>query len=168
MTAKDLLAAALVVPALSLIPAAAEPLAIGAPLPAVTVPAHDGKDVDLARAGAAGWTLVYFYPKADTPGCTRQACSLRDAWDQLTAKGVKVFGVSLDGVDAQRAFRTKHKLPFTLLADKGARLADAFGVPHLAGFAKRQAFLFKNGKLAWRDLDAPTAQQAAEVLAALD
>lgn len=167
MNVKDLLAAAVVVPALSIVAAKAEPLAEGAALPAVTVPGHDGKDVDLAQAGASGWTLVYFYPKADTPGCTKQACSLRDAWGQLTAKGVKVFGVSLDKVAAQQAFHAKYQLPFTLLADQQAKVADAFGVPHAAGFAKRQAFLFKDGKLVWRDLDAATAQQAAEVLAAL-
>jgi peroxiredoxin Q/BCP len=167
MTAKQWLSAA-VAPALVLINArAAEPLAEGAQLPAVTVAGDDGAELDLAKAGGSGWMLVYFYPKADTPGCTKQACSLRDAWAELTAKGVKVFGVSMDKVAAQKAFRAKYQLPFTLLADQDAKVADAFGVPHVAGFAKRQAFLFKDGKLVWRDLSAATAKQAAEVLAAV-
>jgi peroxiredoxin Q/BCP len=124
--------------------------------------------VKLAESAAKGYVLVYFYPKADTPGCTKQACSLRDAYETITGKGVKVFGVSLDSVEAQKAFADKYKLPFTLLADKQGKVADAFGVPHLAGFAKRQAFLFLDGKLVWRDLAAATDQQAADVLKVIE
>jgi len=161
----DLLAAALA-PTLALIlPAAADPLDIGAALPAVTATGQDGNPVELAKDGASGWTLVYFYPKADTPGCTKQACSLRDAYQDLAAKGVRVFGVSMDEVAGQKAFADKFKLPFTLLADPEGKVVDAFGVPHRLKFASRQAFLFKDGKLAWRDLTASTAEQAADVLA---
>lgn len=142
----------------------AAPIDTGAALPAVTAKDQDGKEVKLADAAAKGWTLVYFYPKADTPGCTKQACSLRDSYATLTEKKVQVFGVSLDDVAAQKAFQEKYKLPFTLLADKDGKVADAFGVPHSMGFAKRQAFLFKDGKLVWRDLSASTDQQAADVL----
>jgi thioredoxin-dependent peroxiredoxin len=142
----------------------AEPIEIGAALPAVTAKDQDGKEVKLAETAAKGWTLVYFYPKADTPGCTKQACSLRDSFATLTEKEVQVFGSSLDDVATQKAFQQKFKLPFTLLADKGGKVADAFGVPHSMGFAKRQAFLFKDGKLVWRDLSASTDQQAADVL----
>ena len=142
----------------------AAPIDTGAALPAVTAKDQDGKEVELADAAASGWTLVYFYPKADTPGCTKQACSLRDSYATLTEKKVRVFGVSLDDVAAQKAFQEKYKLPFTLLADKDGKVADAFGVPHSMGFAKRQAFLFKDGKLVWRDLSASTDQQAADVL----
>ena len=142
----------------------AAPIDTGATLPAVTAKDQDGKEVKLADAAAKGWTLVYFYPKADTPGCTKQACSLRDSYATLTEKKVQVFGVSLDDVAAQKAFQEKYKLPFTLLADKDGKVADAFGVPHSMGFAKRQAFLFKDGKLVWRDLSASTDQQAADVL----
>jgi thioredoxin-dependent peroxiredoxin len=159
------LLAAIVAPiGLAISAAAAEPIDVGAPLPAVTAKNQDGQEVKLAEAGAGGWTLVYFYPKADTPGCTKQACSLRDAYATLTEKKVKVFGVSMDDVAAQKAFQEKYKLPFPLLADKEAKVADAFGVPHSMGFAKRQAFLFKDSKLVWRDLEASTEQQAADVL----
>ena len=159
------LLAAIVAPiGLALSAAAAEPIDIGAALPAVIAKNQDGQEVKLAEAGAGGWTLVYFYPKADTPGCTKQACSLRDSYATLTEKKVKVFGVSMDDVAAQKAFQEKYKLPFPLLADKEAKVADAFGVPHSMGFTKRQAFLFKDGKLVWRDLEASTEQQAADVL----
>lgn len=162
--------AALIVSAASLAAAAsvsAEPIEVGAALPATAAKDQEGKETKIAEAGAKGWTLVYFYPKADTPGCTKQACSLRDSFAELTDKGVKVYGASMDDVAAQKAFKEKYKLPFTLLADKDAKLADAFGVPHEGGFAKRQAFLFKDGKLVWRDLAAATDKQAADVLAVL-
>ncbi len=146
----------------------AEPIDTGAALPAVNAQDQDNKEVKLAETGAEGWTLVYFYPKADTPGCTKQACSLRDSYATLTEKKVKVFGVSMDDVAAQKAFQEKYKLPFTLLADKEGKVADAFGVPHSMGFAKRQAFLFKDAKLVWRDLSASTNQQAADVLKELE
>ncbi len=145
----------------------ADELALGSSLPSVQAPDQDGKTVDLAAAGGKGWTLVYFYPKADTTGCTKQACSLRDAYAVLTDKDVRVFGVSADDQAAQKAFQQKYKLPFTLIADTEKKVMDAFGVPHLAGFAKRQAFLFRDGKLYWRDLAAATDQQAADVLAAI-
>ena len=161
MPRKSLFAAVLAL----ILPASADPLVIGAALPEVTVNGDDGNPVELAKRGASGWTLVYFYPKADTPGCTKQACSLRDAYQQLTEKGVRVYGVSMDSVADQKAFHDKFKLPFTLLADPEGKLVDAFGVPHRGKFASRQAFLFKDGKLTWRDLSASTAKQAADVLA---
>jgi peroxiredoxin Q/BCP len=165
MNPRKLLAAA-VVPTLALVQAAsAEPLEIGAALPDLAATGHDGAEVELAKVGGKGWTLVYFYPKADTPGCTKQACSLRDAYQQLTEKGVRVFGVSMDEVADQKAFHDKFELPFTLLADPDGKLVKAFGVPHRAKFAKRQAFLFKDGRLAWRDLAASTGKQAADVIA---
>jgi len=150
------------------LPGAAEPIAEGAAVPTVTCADQLGKEVKLDESAAKGYALVYFYPKADTPGCTKQACSLRDAYETITEKGVKVYGVSMDSIEAQKAFADKFKLPFTLLADKEGKVADAFGVPHLAGFAKRQAFLFLDGKLIWRDLAAATDQQAADVLKVIE
>lgn len=146
----------------------AEELKEGAKLPSVVCTDHEGRTFDLFEAGKAGWTLVYFYPKADTPGCTKQACSLRDAYEQLARKGVKVFGVSTDDVAAQKAFREKYRLPFTLIADPDKKVLEAFGVPATMGFAKRQAFLFQDGVLVWRDLAASTDKQAADVLGAME
>jgi len=147
--------------------AKAAEIADGAKLPSVTVNDQDGRAVELADAGNQGWTLVYFYPQADTSGCTKQACSIRDSYAALTAKGIRVFGVSTDDEKVQKAFREKYKLPFTLLADKDKKVLAAFGVPSTMGFAKRQAYLFRDGVLVWRDLAAATSEQAAEVLAAM-
>ncbi|MFM7182539.1 MAG: peroxiredoxin [Verrucomicrobiales bacterium] len=140
---------------------------LGAPAPAVTASDHDGKDVDIAAESATGYTFVFFYPKANTPGCTKQACSLRDAYTSLTTKGIKVIGVSRDTVVNQKSFATEQKLPYRLLADPDGKVTEAFGVPTLANLAKRQAYLFKDGRLVWRDLAASTDQQAAEVLEAV-
>jgi peroxiredoxin Q/BCP len=147
---------------------AAEPLAIGARIPEVTQKNQDGTPVKLAEHGASGFLLVFFYPKANTPGCTKQACSLRDSWEALRNRGVRILGVSADDIESQQAFRTKHKLPYDLLADDDRRVIDAFGVPKMLGFAKRQAYLFKDGILVWRSLEASTEQQAADVLKAIE
>ncbi|MES2474321.1 MAG: peroxiredoxin [Verrucomicrobiota bacterium] len=144
--------------------ASAEAIAIGASLPSVTAENQNGESVNLAEVGSKGHTLVYFYPKADTPGCTKQACSLRDSYATLTEKGVRIYGVSLDKVAAQKAFKEKYKLPFDLIADHDGKVVEAFGVPKTLGFAKRQAFLFKDGKLVWSDTSASTEKQAEDVL----
>lgn len=147
--------------------AMAEPLAIGASLPVVEQKNQDDQTVKLSEAGKTGYLLVYFYPKADTPGCTKQACSLRDSYAALTDKGVKILGVSMDNVKAQKAFKDKYKLPFDLLADPEGVVVDAFGVPKTMGFSKRQAYLFKDGKLVWLDVNAATDKQAEDVLKVL-
>ena len=75
--------------------------------------------------------VIYFYPKADTPGCTREACAFRDSQAALKRKGVVVLGVSGDKPEAQKAFRDKFTFPFPLIADDDGKLAAAFGVPGL-------------------------------------
>lgn len=146
--------------------AGAEPLAVGAPAPQITAPDQDGKPIDFKTVYAKGPTLVYFYPKADTPGCTKQACSLRDDWKTLQEKGLQVLGVSEDKPEAQKKFQDKYTLPFTLIADHEGKVAQAFGVPTTGGFAKRQSFLIKDGKVAWTMLKASTDTHAKDVLAA--
>ncbi|MEI6561517.1 MAG: peroxiredoxin [Verrucomicrobiota bacterium] len=149
--------------------AGAAPLEINARVPDVTGIDQDGKSIALKEVAAKGYVLVYFYPKADTPGCTAQACSLRDAYAELQQKGVRVLGVSADTPEAQRQFKEKYHLPFELIADKEGKVIDAFGVPRIPviGLASRQAFLFRDGVLVWRDLKASTKQQAADVLKVL-
>ena len=146
----------------------AESLAVGAPAPAVSAVDQDGKKVNFKDVYAKGPTLVYFYPKADTPGCTKQACSIRDDWSGLKAKGIQVLGVSEDKPDAQKKFQEKYTLPFTLVADNDGKVAEAFGVPVTAGFAKRQSFLIKDGKVVWNMLKATTDTHAKDVLAAYE
>ena len=72
--------------------------------------------------------VLYFYPKDDTPGCTKQACSIRDSYSEFEERGIKVLGVSLDDQASHRKFADKYELPFTLLADTDHAVADAFGV----------------------------------------
>ncbi len=95
-------------------------------------------------------------------------CSLRDANEGLQKKGVKIFGVSFDTVEAQKTFAEAQKLPYDLIADPEGKVVAAFGVPHRGKFASRQAYLFKDGKLVWRDLKASTDQQGEDVLKALE
>jgi peroxiredoxin Q/BCP len=144
------------------------PLKVGGALPAVTVLDHEGKSVELAKVGAQGLLLVYFYPKADTPGCTKQGCSLRDSWGELQKRGVTVLGVSSDDEKGQKAFREKYNLPFRLLADKDKKAIAAFRVGSTFGFASRTAFLFENGKCVWIDPKSSTGDQAEVVLKFLD
>lgn len=147
--------------------AAARAVDIGANAPLLSAPDQDGKAISLGDIYAQGITLVYFYPKADTPGCTSEACSLRDSFADLRARGVHVVGVSEDREDAQKKFQEKYGLPFPLIADHDGAVAKAFGVPTVLGFARRQSFLIRDGKVVWRDLNASTSQQAADVLKAL-
>ncbi len=72
--------------------------------------------------------VLYFYPKDDTPGCTLQACEIRDAWSDFEARGAVVLGVSPDSVSSHEQFRSKYDLPFTLLADPEHEVADRYGV----------------------------------------
>lgn len=72
--------------------------------------------------------VLYFYPKDDTPGCTKEACSFRDAFAKFKKRGITVLGVSPDSEASHKKFETKYKLPFTLLADKDHAIADAYGV----------------------------------------
>jgi len=151
--------------------ARSEPLKVGDEAPAVTGVTETGASLAFADVyKRQPYTLVYFYPKADTPGCTKQGCSLRDAYEVLTQKGVAVIGVSHDDVAAQKAFKEKYHLPFTLVASDDDAVINAFGVPHIptTPLAKRQAYLIKNGKVIWADYSASTDKQAADVLKVLE
>ena len=143
----------------------AEPLTVGAPAPAPTAINQDGAPINFAEVYAKGITLVYFYPKADTPGCTKQACSLRDSFANLTAEGIQVIGVSKDTPEAQKKFQEKFNLPFPLVADTDGKVAQAFGVDLIpvAGLTQRESFLIKDGKIAWVSLKAKTGGHAEEV-----
>ncbi len=139
---------------------------VGADAPRVSAPDHTGAKVDLGALYDKGPVLVYFYPKADTPGCTAQACNLRDNFEGLQKAGITVVGVSMDSVKDQAAFQKEYQLPFTLLADKEGVVVKAFDVPSMAGFAKRQAYLVVGGKIVWRDLAAKPRTQTEDVLSA--
>jgi peroxiredoxin Q/BCP len=135
--------------------------------PAVSGVNQDGATVNFADVYKKGPTVVFFYPKADTPGCTKQACSLRDAFADLSKDGVQVLGVSFDKPEAQKAFKDKFTLPYDLIADPEGKIVAAFKVEKMLkgvlSLAKRSCFLIKDGKVVWQDYAASTDQQAADI-----
>ena len=97
-------------------------------MPSFEVVDQDGKVVKSEDfIGKGKKTVIYFYPKDNTPGCTAEACSLRDGYSELTDAGYNVVGVSKDSSKSHTGFRSRHSLPFTLLADTDAKMLEAFG-----------------------------------------
>ena len=96
------------------------------------------------------WLVLYFYPKADTPGCTKESCSLRDGYEQLQKAGAEILGVSLDTVEAQQKFKDKYKLPFDLVADTDKKVAKAYDALMITGLmTSRVTYLIDpEGKIA--------------------
>ena len=99
----------------------------GQPAPAFSLPSDAGETVSLADLRGKP-VVLYFYPKDDTPGCTAQACAIRDAWSEFEKAGAVVLGVSPDGEASHAKFKSKYDLPFTLLADTDHELAETYGV----------------------------------------
>ena len=102
-------------------------LSAGDPAPPFELATDDGSLVSSESLAGSRYVL-YFYPKDDTPGCTAQACGIRDSWSRLAETGVQIFGVSPDSVRSHAKFRAKYELPYRLLSDDGHRLAEAYGV----------------------------------------
>lgn len=94
---------------------------------------QNGEPVRLADYRGERAVVLYFYPKDETPGCTRQACAFRDSYRDFTDAGAEVIGVSGDSDDSHQSFAEHHKLPFRLIADGDGRLRKAFGVPKTLG-----------------------------------
>ena len=99
----------------------------GATAPAFKTKDDKGETVSLKDLRGQK-VVLYFYPKDDTPGCTKEACSFRDAFSEFKKNGIKVLGVSPDSEASHKKFVTKYKLPFTLLADTDRSIAEAYGV----------------------------------------
>ena len=124
---------------LALVVAGLEP---GTIAPEVSAPNQDGKAVKLSDY-AGHPVLIFFYPKDDTPGCTKEACALRDSYTRFQRQGIVVLGVSRQSPASHKAFIEKHHLPFDLLADEDGAFARAFGVKSIPifGWLKRQSVL---------------------------
>ncbi|MEQ1499782.1 MAG: thioredoxin-dependent thiol peroxidase [Parcubacteria group bacterium] len=88
---------------------------------------QDGKTQKLSNYFGK-WILLYFYPKDDTPGCTKEACSIRDAWPEFKKLKLQVFGISIDGVKSHKKFADKYDLPFTLLTDEEKEIVRKYNV----------------------------------------
>lgn len=116
---------------------------------------QDGKEHKLSTYKGQ-WVLIYFYPKDDTPGCTKQACSIRDAWAEFKKLKVQVFGVSIQDGKSHKKFAYKYKLPFTILVDTDKKIVEKYGVWGMKKFmgreymgTMRQSFLINpKGKIA--------------------
>ena len=100
---------------------------IGQPAPDFALPSQTGETVHLSDHRGS-WVVVYFYPADDTPGCTAEACSFRDSYEDFTDAGAVVIGISGDSVESHVKFADKHHLPFTLLSDGDGALRKAWGV----------------------------------------
>lgn len=123
---------------------------VGEKAPLVEGKNQDGKNWKLAQAQGKKIVLLYFYPKDDTPGCTKEACGLRDQMSDLKKNNVEVIGVSFDSSESHQKFIKKHNLNFPLLADTDGKIADAYGVRRESGknVARRVSFLIsKEGKI---------------------
>lgn len=141
-------------------------LAVGTDAPEFTVKDTNGNTVSLSDF--AGKTVVlYFYPKDDTPGCTKQACSFRDSISEYQNKDAVVLGVSADDEVSHQQFTQKYNLNFPLLADTDKKLIKAYDVDG-GGYAKRVTYVIDgNGKIIHVDSSVNTTTHASDVLAAL-
>lgn len=111
----------------------ARQIEIGDKAPAFDLPAADGAKVSLTTLLEKGPVVIFFYPKDETPGCTAEACSFRDAWDGFTKLGASVVGISRDSAESHASFRDHHQLPYLLLSDRDGAVRKAFGVPKTLG-----------------------------------
>ena len=143
--------------------------------PDFALPDDTGKIHRLADQSGR-WTVVYFYPADDTPGCTVEACEFRDTNETITERGADVWGISPQGTDSKRKFREKFGLPFLLLADTDHAVADAYGSwvekqnygKTYWGVARRTFLVDPEGRVAKTWEKVKPEGHAADVLAALD
>ncbi|HEX4833579.1 MAG TPA: peroxiredoxin [Trebonia sp.] len=106
---------------------------VGDKAPDFTLPSQAGEPVKLRDRLGARVVVLYFYPRDETPGCTKEACAFRDSYETFAEAGAEVIGVSSDSVDKHAAFAGHHSLPFTLLSDKGGQVRKSYGVPATLG-----------------------------------
>ncbi|MGK7921467.1 MAG: peroxiredoxin [Trichodesmium sp.] len=102
---------------------------VGDKAPDFTLPSQDGTPVSLSDFRGQKNVVVYFYPKDDTPGCTKEACAFRDQYQVFTDNGTEVIGISGDSQGSHKQFTTKYNLPFTLLSDSSNKVRQLYGVP---------------------------------------
>jgi peroxiredoxin Q/BCP len=136
---------------------------VGKKAPDFTATAQDGTSVHLAALKGKP-VVVYFYPKDETPGCTKEACSFRDTWQDIAKTGAVLVGISADTGDSHKGFAEHYKLPFLLVSDPDGKIGAAYGVP-FAGHHSRQTFVIgKDGNVVkvYRKVD--VTAHAAQVL----
>ena len=138
---------------------------IGDTAPDFEAETYGGEKIKLSEYNGKNVVALYFYPKDNTPGCTKEACSMRDGMDELSGLGVQVLGISTDGVKAHESFRDKFSLNFPLVSDKNKAIVQSYGVESDYGSAKRVTFLIdKSGVIRhiWKKVN--TSSHANEVI----
>ncbi len=139
----------------------------GQPAPAFSL-VDQSQTMHSLKDYAGKWVVLYFYPKDDTPGCTKEACSFRDDLTQLEKLGAQVIGVSVDDSDSHAKFAAKYHLPFPLLADKNGSVAESYGALNNLGIikiAKRYTFLIDpQGRIAKTYLSVDTSRHSQEII----
>jgi peroxiredoxin Q/BCP len=159
------LVSVLIMPALCL----ADSLKVGDQAPDFSVAASDGTTVHLKDYLGKGNIVLYFYPKDDTPGCTKEACGIRDTIGELKGLNATVFGVSFDSIESHKKFIEKYKLPFLLLADTQKEVAKAYKIADDSSrIAPRSTFIIdKSGKIVYANLKVDPTTNSADVRTAL-
>jgi thioredoxin-dependent peroxiredoxin len=139
----------------------------GQPAPDFSLQDQNGKTHRLADYSGK-WLVLYFYPKDDTPGCTKEACSFRDDLQQLERLGASVVGISVDDTQSHAKFAAKYHLPFPLLADIDGKVAESYGAMNnllVIKIAKRYTFLIDpQGKIAKNYLSVDTSRHSLEII----
>ncbi len=128
-------------------------VSVGMKAPEFELQTQEGKTFKLEERKDKGWTVLFFYPKAGTPGCTKQACAFRDSIKKIHAEGAEVYGISADTVGQQAKFHAEHKLLFPLLADPKLEVINKFDVKMMGvDMAKRWTFIL-DPQLVIRSID---------------
>lgn len=144
--------------------AASGSLAVGDSAPPFDLPDQDGEIHSLLDYSGQK-VLVYFYPKDDTPGCTKEACGLRDAYADYQAANIVIFGISFDTPESHQQFREKYNLPFTLLSDLDKKVATAYGTKGVYPLAIRRSFLInEQGRIIKIITDVDVTSHSEDVL----
>ena len=144
----------------------AENLSVGSEAPNFTLQDADNNSYTLSDFESKSPVVIYFYPKANTSGCTKQACGIRDDYSKFKENGIEVFGISVDSKESIKEFINDNQLNFPLLSDIDKKVAEAYGVLNNVGVASRVTFIVdKKGNLANIIRDVDVYQHAGQVLA---
>jgi peroxiredoxin Q/BCP len=130
---------------------------VGKPAPDFTATAHDGTPVHLAALKGKP-VVLYFYPRDETPGCTKEACSFRDSFRPIAATGAVLVGISADSIESHKAFAAHHGLPFLLLSDPDGAIAKSYGVPFMVVHKRQTIVVGADGvvRKVYRSVDVTT------------
>jgi thioredoxin-dependent peroxiredoxin len=141
---------------------------VGDKAPDFTLPSQMGDNVTLSEYFGKKNVVLYFYPKDETTGCTREACSFRDSYEELTSLDAEVLGISGQSVESHKSFATHYGLQFILLADVGDRVRELYGVPKTMGFLPGRVTYIIDKKGVVRHVFVSQTQTAKHVLEAKD